>query len=59
MNEFNENNPMFIAYVELLNALCEEGILQKNPSDEDIEKVPIKDRVEICKGRISECWYRG
>ena len=28
------------------------GVLQKNPSDEDIEKVPIKDRVEICKGRI-------
>lgn len=38
-----------------------DGILQKNPTEEEINNVPIKDRIEVCKGRlpifIFENWW--
>lgn len=35
MSEFNQNNPKFIAFVELLNEMWEESLLQKDPDNKN------------------------
>ena len=61
MSEFSEDNPKFIAYVNMLDALVKEGCLNKNPDNEnhiliyydELPKGFISDSPKITEGWLS------
>ncbi|MBR0542537.1 MAG: hypothetical protein IJK26_10110 [Clostridia bacterium] len=50
------NNPKFIAYVNLLQAMCDEGILSKDPNDANSILVYRTNMDESIYG-VSEGWF--
>lgn len=55
-NVFSENNPQFIGLVNLLDAMCEEGLLQRNPDDRNSVLI-YRSGVDANTYDASEGWF--
>ncbi len=55
-NVFSENNPKFIGLVNLLDAMCEEGLLQRNPDDRNSVLI-YRSGVDADTYEASEGWF--
>lgn len=56
MSEFNQDNPKYIGFVGLLDAMCEEGLIQRTPDDKSSILV-FRAGMDEAEYGVSEGWF--